>query len=187
MDGAIAKIADQHIPFQRAEAGRRQCHAPGGIEYTRRCKATDEVAVEIENVDITQAGTGDFVVHCTVPHRVRDVQLALQCHNAECDKAGWYCRVDKLSLHVGWLGKVGIEYVDLAIVQVGRIEKRRVIRGAKGEPLVDSVPGAVGNAIVVCGNSRRTAVLGPRGDRSALTVENEQGWLVSGACRNQKA
>src|SRR6202042_1609874 len=116
------KIADQHIPFQRAEASRRQCNAPGSIEYTRRCEATDEVAVEIEYVDITQAGTRDFVVQCPVPHRVGDVQLALQCHNAEGDKPGWYCRVDELSLHVGWLGKVGIEYVNLAIMQVGRIE-----------------------------------------------------------------
>src|SRR6202163_4685040 len=48
VDRPIAKIADQQVPFERAESGRCNSDPPGGIERACRGEATDEVTAEVE-------------------------------------------------------------------------------------------------------------------------------------------
>src|ERR1700693_4130888 len=126
-------------------------------------------------------------MHRAVSHRVADVQLAVQGRYAEGDKSGRHRRVDEFSLHRGWFGELGVEYVNLAVVQIRGIKKRCATCGGQRESLVYRVRGAVGHAIVVHCHTGRTAVLCPGGDRPSFTVEDEQGWLVPAARRNQKA
>src|SRR5579862_5024281 len=85
----VAKVADQHVPCQGTESGRCDRHSPRRIERAGRCKATDEVATEVEYVNVTEPRAGRFVVHRRVLLRVTDVQLVIQSRYAEGNKACW--------------------------------------------------------------------------------------------------
>src|SRR5579863_915996 len=99
VDLPVAKVADQHVPCQRTEPGRCDRHSPGGIERAGRCESTDEIATEVEHVNVPEARACRFVMHCCVLLRVTDVQLTVQSRYAEGNEACGQRGVNEFSLH----------------------------------------------------------------------------------------
>src|ERR1700688_1928686 len=58
VNAAIAKITNQEIAPKLAESGRRERHAPGGIQRSLRGKTGEQVAVQVELIDKSMSRAG---------------------------------------------------------------------------------------------------------------------------------
>jgi hypothetical protein len=74
VNAAIAKIADQEVTPELAESGRRERHAPWGIQRSLRGKTAEQVAVQVELIDKSMSRAGDVIVPVRVLQRVSDKQ-----------------------------------------------------------------------------------------------------------------
>src|SRR5207253_10552900 len=74
VNAAIAKIADQEVAPELAESGRRERHAPRGIERSLRSETTEQVAVQSELIDLSMCRAG----YGMLPGRVLQRESAIQ-------------------------------------------------------------------------------------------------------------
>ena len=83
VDVAVPEVADQQIPAELAESGRRLSETPWRVERATGDKTADERAVVAEHIHESMTRPGDIVV----PHRVllgeRHIQFAADLGDAE--------------------------------------------------------------------------------------------------------
>src|SRR5439155_7876530 len=87
VNAAIAKIADQEVTPELAESGRRERHAPWGIQRSARGKTAEQVAVQVELIDKSISRAVYVIVPVRVLQRVSDIQYPANVLEIERCKA----------------------------------------------------------------------------------------------------
>src|SRR6516162_1389405 len=190
VDLAVPEIADEDLAAEPAEGKGGTRHAPRRIEWPAAGEAPQQVAVGIEDVDKTMAGTLNVVMLFRVLQRVSDEEIAVDTLNAERRIAGRYIRIDEspIGCREGKLavGAVGAEHIDRPGIKVGRKEEKAVDVDAVSKALIDSA--ACG---IVEGDYRivwiRSEPPGPGGKRPVLGSENKRGLYTVGRIRRFRA
>src|SRR6478672_603310 len=96
---------------------------PQGALSLPRDAAREEEAVGIEHVDETQPGTCHLVVTPRLAQGVSDVEVSLQIHDIERRETRRNRRIGEAARH-GRRYKRVVEDIDLAVVEVGRIQAK---------------------------------------------------------------
>jgi hypothetical protein len=76
VDDAVAEVTDQQPVGEMSEARRRQRHAPGRVERAAGDDATDQVAVDVEHVDVAESRAGNVVLGICVLLGEGDIDAA---------------------------------------------------------------------------------------------------------------
>ena len=159
VDAAVAKVADEQGIGEVAEPGRGLDHPPRRIQVAAGHEPLVEMAVHFEYVDEAVASAGRIVLGSRPLLGVSDVELAADRRDAERGITLRDVRIGKrfeTALPESDLVELAVDHVDLAVVEIGRVQEVGAAHLAESEALVDRA--------VACG---KAALGGPRRCRSA--------------------
>ena len=121
-DPAIAEVADQNPGAKRSEVQRRPRNPPRRVERAARRKASDQIAISVENVDEPVSRPLHIVVLQFVLLCVRHEQIAINERNAERRITGRHCWVGKRSCKL-YRQEAGVKHIDGTCSEIGRVQK----------------------------------------------------------------
>src|ERR1700682_1300542 len=166
-NAAIATLADQEVTPELAESGRRERHAPWGIQRSLRSETTEQVAVQIELIDKSISRAGDVIVPGRVLQRVSDIQSPANVLDIERRKAHrdrWIAKTrGKRGGRIG-----GVKDVDRVPAEIGGIKEICCPVVTDRKSLIDHACGPSVHRFDDGSRSRR-----PTGNSAVFRCENE--------------
>ena len=129
VNAAIAKIADQEVTPELAESGRRERHAPWGIQRSLRGKTAEQVAVQVELIDKSMSRAGDVIVPVRVLQRVSDKQYPADVWRDDVLDIEWRIahRDRRIAKGAGKRGRriIVVKDIDRGAMEIGSIKEIR--------------------------------------------------------------
>src|SRR3984893_14908746 len=93
VDTSVTEVADKQRPAEGPEVIGRQGQTPGRVQRPMLDQPAQQVAVQVEDVDEAEAGTGLVIVPVRLLHCIGHVETACQRLDIERREPGWDSRV----------------------------------------------------------------------------------------------